>query len=556
MLHCQHAEVYSGDRYEHRDRSVVPEQVHTAGFLCHDPFIAIMIIDNMRLILLAAAGIVVFLQIINSIVRSYRQSSKAKALGCEPVPTEPTRWPFGIDMVRKMMKADREQRTPDYIIERFNKMGRYTFLVKILGQSNIITAEPDNIKAILATQFNDFRMGRVRETNLKLVLGRSIFTVDGNAWHSSREMVRPIFSRENVSDLALLERHLKTMFNCMPVGADGWTKPVSLATLFPCLTIDSATELFLGKSTNSLEARLEGHDGGKDFHWAFERVQQILGVRIRLQSLYWLYGNREIKEIVKILNDFCDKAMAEADQKDRSGDKSYSYLDVLRLRAADPSEVREQVLGLLAAGRDTTASFLSWVFYCLIRDERVFHKLRGIVLETFGPDGFDETNITFEKLKGCSYLQHVMNETLRLHSIVPFNGRTAVRDTTLPTGGGPDGTSPIFIPAGGEVRFSTHVLHRRHDLWGPDAEEFVPERWEKKRPGWSYAPFNGGPRICIGQQFALTEAGHVIVRMLQKFDKIEGLDVDPTRDYHNFTLVCSPGPGHEGVLCRLRAASN
>lgn len=369
-------------------------------------------------------------------------------------------------------------------------------------------------------------------------------------------MVRPIFSRENVSDLALLERHLKVMFKCMPVNSDGWTKPVSLATLFPCLTIDSATELFLGKSTNSLDARLAGRDGGKDFHWAFERVQQILGVRIRLQSLYWLYGNREIKEIVQILNDFCDRAMDEADYKNRQADgKSYDYLDVLRSRAADPSEVREQVLGLLAAGRDTTASFLSWVFYCLIRNDRVFHKLRRIILDTFGPDGFDEANITFEKLKGCSYLQHVMNETLRLHSIVPFNGRTAIRDTTLPTGGGPDGTAPIFIPAGGEVRFSTHVLHRRHDLWGPDADDFVPERWEKKRPGWSYAPFNGGPRICIGQQFALTEAGHVIVRMLQKFDAIEGLDVDPLRDYHNFTLVCGPGPGHEGVLCRLREAT-
>ncbi|PIA93571.1 Cytochrome P450 52A13 [Cercospora beticola] len=509
----------------------------------------------MRAVVLAACGILLLLRVVSSFVKKYRQSIKAKELGCEPPSVEPTSWPLGIDIVRNMMKADKEQRTPDLIVERFNRMKRYTFLVKVLGQSNIITADPDNIKAILATQFNDFRMGRAREENLKLVLGRSIFTVDGPAWHSSREMVRPIFSRENVSDLALLEKHLQVMFKCIPVGNDGWTQPVSLATLFPCLTIDSATELFLGKSTNSLQVRLEGRDGGKDFHWAFERVQQILGTRIRLQSLCWLYGNKDIKEITKILNDFCDEAICEGDRKDRSGEKSYYYLDVLRSRAADASEVREQVLGLLAAGRDTTASFLSWVFYCLIRNERVFLKLRGIVLETFGPDGFDESNITFEGLKGCTYLQHVMNETLRLHSIVPFNGRTAVRDTTLPTGGGADGTAPIFIPAGGEVRFSTHVLHRRHDLWGPDADDFVPERWEKKRPGWSYAPFNGGPRICIGMQFALTEAGHVIVRMLQKFDKIEGLDVDPTRDYHNFTLVCSPGPGHEGVRCRLRAAN-
>lgn len=62
-----------------------------------------------------------------------------------------------------------------------------------------------------------------------------------------------------------------------------------------------------------------------------------------------------------------------------------------------------------------------------------------------------------------------MKETLRLHSIVAFNSRMAVIDTTLPTGGGHDGTMPIFVPAGTEVNFSTHVMHRWRDLWGEDA---------------------------------------------------------------------------------------
>jgi cytochrome P450 len=150
-----------------------------------------------------------------------------------------------------------------------------------------------------------------------------------------------------------------------------------------------------------------------------------------------------------------------------------------------------------------------------------------------------------------------MKETLRLHSIVAFNSRMAVRDTTLPTGGGQDGKLPVFVPAGTEVNFSTYVMHRRRDLWGEDADEFVPERWESVRPGWSYVPFNGGPRLCIGQQFALTEAGFVIVRLLQRYDTIEGLDVDAKRDYCHFTIVAAPGTpkkGDEPVKCRLRVA--
>lgn len=494
-----------------------------------------------------------------------QHARKGRALGCGDVPLEPTRWPLGLDMVRAGLAADRDQRTPDFVTDRFHAMGRYTFRICILGTSNLITAEPQNVQAVLASQFSDFAMGRARKTNLKMILGRSIFAVDGAAWQSARETVRPIFARENIANLEMLENHVQTLLACIEqpgMGAQGWTKPVGLAGLFPCLTIDSATELFLGHSTHSLQSRLSGEAPRHEFHRAFERIQAVLSIRMRLRSLYWLYGNSEIRESMRILNAFIDDAIREADVDVDSKRSKYDFLNTLRERCADVGEVREQVLGMLAAGRDTTASLMSWVFYCLVRDPRVFAKLRSIIIEHFGQYNPDPEaavrDITFQKLKGCRYLQHVLNETLRLHSIVAFNSRMAVRDTTLPTGGGPDGSMPIFVPAGSEVNFSTHVMHRRKDVWGDDADQFVPERWETTKPGWSYAPFNGGPRICIGQQFALTEAGYTVVRLLQRYDAIEGLDVDPQREYHHFTVVCAPGTPNKGadaVRCRLRIAS-
>ncbi|EEU43758.1 uncharacterized protein NECHADRAFT_45546, partial [Fusarium vanettenii 77-13-4] len=80
----------------------------------------------------------------------------------------------------------------------------------------------------------------------------------------------------------------------------------------------------------------------------------------------------------------------------------------------------------------------------------------------------------------------------------PINARYANKDTTLPRGGGKDGNSPILIPKGSSTAFSVHIIHRRKDIRGPDANEFKPERWEGRRVGWEYVPFNGGPRICIG----------------------------------------------------------
>jgi cytochrome P450 len=90
---------------------------------------------------------------------------------------------------------------------------------------------------------------------------------------------------------------------------------------------------------------------------------------------------------------------------------------------------------------------------------------------------------------------------LRLYPPVPFNTRTALKDTTIPVGGGADRLSPIFIPKGATVLYSVSAMHRRTDLWGPDAAKFVPERWEGgKMRGWQYLPFNGGPRICLGRE--------------------------------------------------------
>jgi cytochrome P450 len=89
--------------------------------------------------------------------------------------------------------------------------------------------------------------------------------------------------------------------------------------------------------------------------------------------------------------------------------------------------------------------------------------------------------------------------------------------------------------------YSVYTMHRRQDIFGPDADEYRPERWEKLKPGWAYIPFNGGPRICIGQQFALTEAGYCIVRIMQEFGAMESRDNRPFEEALTLTLASFNG---------------
>lgn len=248
--------------------------------------------------------------------------------------------------------------------------------------------------------------------------------------------------------------------------------------------------------------------------------------------MYWMHNPREYKEQNKRVHAFIDQYVALALRQPTTNDSKlaeegtsakerYVFLTELASRTRDPLELRAQLLNILLAGRDTTASLLSWLFHQLMRHPEVFAKLRAAILADFGPHTSQPENITFSTLKSCTYLQHCLSETLRLWTVVPGNSRRANKLTTLPKGGGPDGESPVLIPANAEVNYSIHVMHRRKDLWGEDADTFKPERFVGRRPGWEFLPFNGGPRICIGQQFALTEASYVVVRLLQRFDAME-----------------------------------
>jgi cytochrome P450 len=90
---------------------------------------------------------------------------------------------------------------------------------------------------------------------------------------------------------------------------------------------------------------------------------------------------------------------------------------------------------------------------------------------------------------------------------VPLSYRVATRDTFLPLGGGADGKFPVYIRKGQVVNYSVYAMHRRTDLWGSDASEFRPERWEEHaKRGWDFLPFSGGPRICLGREFPFLDA--------------------------------------------------
>lgn len=215
-----------------------------------------------------------------------------------------------------------------------------------------------------------------------------------------------------------------------------------------------------------------------------------------------------IDKIEAFINPIIARAVALQDQELEElskSDQDFTFLHSIARYSKDPKVIRDQILSVLLAGRDTTAATMSWAIYEMSAYPQTWSRLRKEVLDALGTTG----RPTYEILKDMKYLKNVINETLRLHPAVPVNMREVLQDTSVP---GNPGEPDIVLLKGDSVTIHTIGMHTRHDLYPPtshtflDPSVFSPERWEVWTPKpWTYTPFHGGPRICVGQNFALTE---------------------------------------------------
>lgn len=288
---------------------------------------------------------------------------------------------------------------------------------------------------------------------------------DGAAWKHSRELLRPNFVRDQISDLEMEERHVEHLMAELPADpVTGWTEFTDIQTLFFRLTIDAATEFLFGESVNSQVSEGRHSASANDnsnarneqaFSLNFDEAQRHMTTKFRLAQFHWWHNPKEYKVNNRVVNDFVrtyvDAALRKTPVSDieKAGEdagerEKYVFLQELVRKTRDPDELRAQLLNILLAGRDTTvrsslpsigllantpkASLLSWFMHEMLRNPPVFAKLRKTIVNDFGTHK-DPRNITFATLKNCSYLQYCINETLRLWPVVPVNGRVSQRFT-------------------------------------------------------------------------------------------------------------------------------
>ncbi|KAF8342228.1 cytochrome P450 monooxygenase pc-3 [Cantharellus anzutake] len=477
-------------------------------------------------------------------VNTYR----AYRLSVKEIPLVEGKWPGSIDLLYKLMKAFETE----YVGDAFEELvmnGWDTIRVRVLWEENILTFEPQYVKQILATNFPNYEKGNEEFGEATgSVLGSGVFNADGDLWKFHRTLARPFFSRERIIDhsFSIFERHSTTTFVKMKERFDAGA-PIDFQDVMARFTLDSATEFLFGRSVESTSdvflepggivpvsiptstpekvGVLHGPSAYK-FVKAFVQSQIIISLRIRMGKIWKLtefWGDKSLphmRDIHEFLDPILEDALERVGNKGGEGiDEDTNFLMHMITQTKDRKIIRDSIMNMLIAGRDTTACLLTFVIYMLSQHPHVLEKLKEEINRTIGHQKIP----TFDDIRLMKYLRAVLNETLRLFPPVPFDLRYAIEEDILTS---PDGTR-YYVPPNTTVSYGIVTMHRAKSLWGDDALEFDPERWLDDRlrrvteNPFIFLPFNAGPRICLGQQFAYNEASFMIIRLLQTFSTIQ-----------------------------------
>ncbi|KFA81731.1 hypothetical protein S40288_05998 [Stachybotrys chartarum IBT 40288] len=412
------------------------------------------------------------------------------------------------------------------------------------------TIDPENIEVVLSSSFTEYTLG-LRAPTFEPLLGHGIFTQDGPAWKHSRQLLRPQFASNRHENFEQIQSCVEQLIDAIP--EDGL---VDLQPKFFKLTFDTTMFLLFGDAVATMNWGSVS-DQESTFAQAFNVAQDYLAHRGRLNNLYWLISGSTFRNACKTCHHFVDfaveKALETSAERAKDGQilaaSSYVFIDALIAESQDKKALRDQCLNVLLAGRDTTGCCLTWTFRLLARHPAILGRLRNEIASTSGLGAVAQPP-TRDDLKRMTYLSLVIKEVLRLYPSVPVNSRSANKMTTLPVGGGLDGKSPALVRPGEAVGYCVYAMHRRKDIYGEDADQFRPERWEGdqlKDVGWGYLPFNGGPRTCLGQEFALLEVAYTVARLIQIYPRIQvpngESDVTVGEERQTLTLVVACADG-------------
>jgi cytochrome P450 len=442
---------------------------------------------------------------------------------------------FQEDQLGAFLKATREASRADGVAA-----------LRFFGLSVLVVSSPPVLHELLVEKSRAFGKSLGVRTLLYPITGEGLFTSDGDLWKRQRKLMAPLFSA------AYMESYTDGMSACIDREISAWRPgdEVDIGREMTRITMAVVSRTLFG-----LDTRAESDELGEAITDVLEYMTQAsgkLGLVVKMQVVSALEAlarvtppalspalsavsapllrlargpfplpTRKSRRVHAAIEKFNGLILRMIQERRAAGLSQPDLLSKL-LAARDEDDgatmsdqqVHDEMLTLFFAGHETTAVATSWALYLLGRHPDIYRKLMAEV------DALGGRSITYADLPRLPYTRCVFKEALRLYPPAVLIDRQTLSDVEL---GG------YLLPRGTIVFLSPFAIHRDPELW-PDPETFDPERFtpeaEAARPRVAYLPFGAGPRVCIGNHFALMEAQLVLARITQRFT-LSALEDEP-----------------------------
>lgn len=397
------------------------------------------------------------------------------------------------------------------LLNRKKELGYVTQLVRQYGDfvrlpfpgiRVYLLNHPDYVKHVLQDNHQNYTRNPTFE-RFKLVLGENLLTSEGEFWRRRRRLEQPAFHYKKVAEYS------RIFTECTGSMLDRWEemcdrhKPVEVHGEMMRLTMDVVSRALFGTPVGpDWEIAVQAFTTTQE--WGYR--QRWLPIPLAIPTPWNLRFKRACRTLDQITYDIIrQRRQTNSDQDDLFA-VLMNARDEETGKGLSDRELRDEVLMLFSAGHETTSNNLAWTLYLLSEHPAVRRKLQDEVdqvLQRRTPTAEDSARLPYTKM--------IVQESLRLYP----PSRVLLRRTVEA-----DRIGGYEVPAGSIVMFFQWTVHRHPDFWeNPEAfdpERFSPERSTGRHP-YAYFPFGGGPRKCIGYEFALLEAQLVLTMLVQKF---------------------------------------
>lgn len=405
----------------------------------------------------------------------------------------------GVSLVRKIKKDPLH-----YFINLGVSNGAYTWL-SLRGSPILFLNDARAIEYVFNENDKNYHKGKYNE-GVRPLLGYGVFLSEDELWRKQRRDAAPVFSAGNFGEFVnRMNEAIDRMFL-------RWDRQIENDAL-----IDIKTETL--RLTLDVVLRTLYHEESET---ALVHMQDSLGTMLgmaerRIWSFFnlplsWMLRLPRYKNTLKFLDTLTYELINHRKQRKEYPEDLLSRLINAHADTPDGQKLlRDNVLSFLLAGHETTANALAWSLIELGRHTEIRDKIIAEI-----DDVTKGQTPTIEHVKSMAYTTQAFNEILRLYPPVWTMSRKTLNDDTLPLEDG----RKIFVPKDATIMLCAYSVHRRESYW-PDPESFTPERFTqdaaRKRPKYSWFPYGGGPRLCLGFKFAETEAVLAMARIYQRY---------------------------------------